>query len=103
MSNILLLVAVIFLAGCATAEPYAEIGIGYQINTRTDWYLDTHREWQCSTQPKIHLEVGLETENNWKIGYHHQSWLACGGPFNSHPELYQEEIRITKKFGGQSW
>ena len=101
--KVVLIAIVLFLIGCASVEPYAEIGIGYQINKNTDWYLETQRDWQCSWQPQTHIEVGVETKSNWKIGYHHQSWLACGGPFNDHPELYQEQIKIIKKFGGQSW
>jgi len=28
-------------------------------------------------------------------------WLLCGGPFNDLPEIYQDDIRITKRWGGK--
>jgi len=51
---------------------------------------------------KFDAEVGLEFPRNWKVGYHHTSWLLCGGPFNSGlPEIYADDIRITKTWGGK--
>ena len=91
----------LLLSGCA-ATPYGEIGIGFQINSNTDYWLKTTQDWQCSKQPQFHAEVGLEFDHNWQVGYHHQSWLMCGRPFgNSNPEVYTDDIRITKKFGGK--
>lgn len=88
------------LAGCSST-PYAEIGIGYTLNEMSDWYLSTEREWTCDNPDTFHGEVGLEFDNQWTLGYHHQSQVSCGGPFNSNPELYQDEIILRKKFGGK--
>jgi len=88
------------LLGCETTEPYLELGVGYQIDSNTDWLLRTNRDYQCRN-PQFHGEVGLETEDGWTLGYYHQSWLFCGGPFNNRAETYMDAIRITKKFGGQ--
>jgi len=95
-----LLGIVVLLSGCASS-PYAEIGIGYQLNGHTDYWLQTDRDWQCSKQPQFHGEVGLEFDGGWTVGYHHQSWWRCGGPFNNRPEVFTDDIRITKKWGGK--
>lgn len=87
------------LTGCA-ASPYAEVGVGYQLDNYTDYWLQTERDFQCSSGPQAHFEVGME-KNNWKLGIHHQSWWLCGGPFNDKPEIYQNDIRLTKKWGGK--
>ena len=92
----------LMLAGCASnPSPYATIGLGYQLDSNTDYWLKTEQEWQCSKQPQVHAEVGLEFDHQLTIGYHHQSWLRCGGPFNDLPEVYTDDIRIQKKFGGK--
>ena len=94
------LIPLLLLAGCAST-PYAEIGLGYQIDGMTDQLVQTGHKDQCSYQPQVHLELGLEFDHDWTLGYHHQSWLMCGGPFNSRPEIYMDDVRITKKFGGK--
>ena len=88
------------LSGCAGTRPYAEIGIGYTLDSNSDWYLETKRDWTCDNHDVFHGEVGLEFPKDWTLGYHHQSHVSCGGPFNSNPELYQDEIILRKKFGG---
>lgn len=96
------LVLILFLLGCASApEPYLEVGIGYQIDAQTDYWLQTDRSWQCSRQPQAHFELGAEFDHDLKIGYHHQSWWRCGGIGNDRPEVYTDDIRITKKWGGK--
>lgn len=89
----------LLLAGCAS--PYATIGVAYQIDDQTDYWLQTDRDWQCGKQPQAHIEVGLEFDHQLTVGLHHQSWLMCGGPFNHRPEVYQNDIRIMKKWGGK--
>lgn len=90
----------VFLSGCSTMVPYAAFSLGYQIDAHTDYWLRTERTWQCDRNVQFNGELGVELPHNITIGYHHQSWLFCGGPFNSKPEVYQDDIRITKKFGG---
>lgn len=92
-------VFLLLLSGCA-ASPYAEVGIGYQLDSNSDWHLRTDREWQCHN-PQFHGEIGLEWDNDIKLGYHHQSWWGCGAPFNDKPELFTDDIRLTKKWGGK--
>jgi hypothetical protein len=88
------------LSGCAST-PYAELSLGYQLDSGTDYWFQTDRSWQCSKNVQFNGEIGVEFKHDWKIGLHHQSWLLCGGPFNSRPEADQNDIRITKKFGGK--
>ena len=88
------------MSGCASS-PYAEIGLGYQIDGMSDYWLQTERPWQCSNL-QFHGEVGLEFDSGWTVGYHHQSWLRCGKPLgNNKPEVYTDDIRVMKKFGGK--
>ena len=92
-------VVLLLLAGCGTS-PYLEVGVGYQIDDNTDYWLQRDRSWTCDGA-LAHAELGLEFERQWRIGYHHQSHWGCGGPFNDDPEVYQDEIILTKKFGGK--
>lgn len=96
----LILACALVLGGCGST-PYAEIGVAYQLEGMTDYWLQGERTWQCDKGPKAEIEIGVELEGNWQVGYHHQSWYACGKPFNKRPEVYQDDIRITKKFGGK--
>lgn len=100
MKQILLVIGLMTatLTGCGTAKPYAQIGLGYQ--TKADWYLEPEREWTCDSHDRWHGEVGLEFPGQWTVGYHHQSGITCGGPFNNRNELFEDEIIVTKKWGG---
>lgn len=96
-----LVTLLLLLAGCASnPEPYLQVGVGYQIDANSDWYLRTDREWQCSDNFQAHFEVGLDWGKT-TLGYHHQSWWTCGGPFNDRKELYVDDIRLTHQFGGK--
>ena len=90
---------ILALTGCASS-PYAELSLGYQIDGMTDHWLQTERSWQCSKNVQFNGEIGLEFENDWTVGYHHQSWLLCG-TINERPEVHTDDIRITKKWGGK--
>ena len=96
MNKILVL---LLLCGCAT--PYAEVSLGYQLDGMTHDFLKTSNQYQCSENVQFNGEVGVEFEDNWRIGYHHQSWLLCGRPFNDYYETYSDDIRVTKKWGGR--
>jgi len=95
-----LVTCMLLLSGCAST-PYGEISLGYQLDDSTDYWLKTEQSWQCSKNVQFNAEAGLEFDNQWTVGLHHQSWLMCGGPFNSRPEVDSNDIRITKKFGGK--
>lgn len=102
--GVLVIIALVAVTGCSTAKPYAELSLGYQLDGMSDWYVRTARPWQCEKNVQFNGELGLELPAGWSVAYHHQSWLMCGGPFksgNGRPELYQDDIRISKKFGGQ--
>jgi len=99
---ILILCMVLFLPACSTTpKPYLEVGIGYNIDGMTDHWLQTGRTWTCNNNDTFHAELGVEFDHNLTLGYHHQSHLSCGGPFNNHPEVYQDELILTKKWGGK--
>jgi len=91
----------LLLTGCASVDPYFEVSLGYQIDGMSDYWVQTFNPEQCSKNVKFDAELGLELPKNWTVGYHHQSWLLCGGPFNDMPEIYADDIRVTKKFGGK--
>ena len=88
------------VTGCGTAKPYVAVGIGYQLDNMTDWMLRTEREWACENPDVFHGEVGVEWPSKVTLGYHHQSHVSCGGPFNNKPETYRDEIIIRKQWGG---
>lgn len=99
--KLITLTAVLLLSGCANVDPYASIGLGYQVDSASSHDLRTTRPWQCSSNVQVHGELGLDLPKNWSVAYHHQSWLACGRPFNNRRELSTDDIRITKTFGGR--
>lgn len=89
------------IASCSST-PYVEVGLSHQVDSNTDWISRTHRPWQCSKNLKFDGEIGLEWEHDWRLGYRHQSWVLCGPPFGSgDPEMYADDIRLSKKFGGK--
>lgn len=91
MRQILLAIGLmtVILTGCGTTSPYLEVGVGYALDDNIDWYLRTER---CPTPVTALLEVGLEFQNNLSVGYRAR--------VDERPELYQEEIIITKRWGG---
>ncbi len=93
------------MSGCAGTEvlggsPYFDVGVGYQLDSHSDWYVRTQREWQCSDNFQGVFEIGLDY-GDWEIGYRHQSWYTCGGPFNDRSELYQDAVEVNYRFGGR--
>ena len=101
-ASLSLLCTMSMLIGCSTPpDPYMEIGIGYTLDGMTDHWLQTDRDYTCKNNDTFHAEIGLEFDYDLRLGYHHQSQVSCGGPFNNHPETYQDEIILTKKWGGR--
>jgi len=103
LPKLLVLLPILWVLGaCASnPSPYMKIGMAYNVDDQSDWYLRSDRDWECSNKENFHAEIGLEFDHQITVGYHHQSHLTCGGPFNNHPELYQDEIIIEKKWGGR--
>ena len=96
----LLIIFLALLSGCASVKPFAELSIGAQMNGSSDELIRTDRKNQCDKNVQFRACAGIELPDDWMLAYCHQSWLLCGGPFNERPELYTDDIRITKKFGG---
>ncbi len=96
----LVLAVLLVLGGCGST-PYGELSLGYQLDSQTDYWLQTDRTWQCAKNIQFNGEIGLEFDHGWQVGLHHQSWLMCGDPFNDRPEVWQDDIKVTKKFGGK--
>lgn len=95
-----LILLVMVISGCAaTPSLYCEGAIAYRWDETSDWYQRSERGWQCDKPFEFHLECGKEFKNNYKIGLHHESQIACG-MFNKKPELYKNDIRFSKKWGG---
>jgi len=101
MKAILLAIGLMsMITGCGTS-PYFQAGLGYQLDGMTDYMLRTDRDWTCDDNWTGNFEAGLEFDNQWTAGYRHISYVTCGGPFNSKPEVYMDEIIISKKWGGK--
>jgi hypothetical protein len=92
----------LLLAGCADHDPkpYVEVGLAVQMNSQTDYWVQSARSWQCKN-PKFSGQIGYELDNGIRIGLHHDSWILCGTGLNDDPEVYSNELRVTKKWGGQ--
>jgi len=82
------------------ARAYFDVGVGYQIDSMSDWHVRTERDWQCSQNWEAHFGFGLDW-GRASLGYQHQSWWLCGGPFNDRPELYSDRILFNYRFGGK--
>jgi len=83
------------------ARAYFDVGVGYQIDSMSDWYVQTDRDWQCSQNWEAHFGFGLDW-GRASLGYQHQSWWVCGGPYwNDRPELYSDRILFNYRFGGK--
>ena len=88
------------LLGCAGWKPYADIAVGVPIESQTDYWLQTDREWQCSKGPQAHIEFGLESPKYFYVALNHQSWWMCG-TVNDRAEVYSNQIKVGGRFGGQ--
>jgi len=99
--RISLLSALFLLSACAhIPEPvYLDVGVGYQIDNNSDWYVRTERDWQCSDNFQGQFALGWDFGAT-EIEYYHQSWYPCGGPFNNKAELYQDSINLRHRIGG---
>jgi len=88
-----MLVLLLLLAGCGST-PYFEVGVGAKVNA--DWYLEP--EHGGGRNPTAHFALGLAWENGTACEANHWSHWLDGGPFNSKPETYKDEIICTKRW-----
>ena len=100
MKNSLLVIVALLLSACAGWKPYADIAVGVPIESQTDYWLQTERDWQCGTGPQAHITVGLESPKRYYVALNHQSWWLCG-TFNDKPEVYSNQILFGGRWGGQ--
>lgn len=99
--KIVIVLLALLLTGCASAPGvYLDVGAGYQIDSETDYWLQTTQSWQCSKNIAAHIEVGYEWDNGTSLGLNHQSWWLCGSGLNNDPEVYSNQILLNKRFGG---
>lgn len=89
----------LFLAGCSTAEPYAELGVRYAFPFSSDYWVHQDRSWTCDEPYQFEGEVGAEWPNGWHAYVYHESFWLCG-TFNEKPEIFENGIGVKKKWGG---
>lgn len=95
----LIILFAVFLTGCTHLSPHLEVGLAYQVDGMTDWIQRTDRSWTCNDNTMFIGEAGVEHEpSGVVVSYVHESYVLCGKPFNSHPELYQDYIKVSKEF-----
>lgn len=74
----------VLLTACA---PYAEVGIGYKLDSNT-----------YGSSPTAHIGVGL-SKDGYSCGYYHWSHIRDGTPFNDNWEAYSDEIVCKVRWG----
>ena len=102
----LLVYLAITLVGCASppkpASPpklYVEAALTYSFPFSTDIWVHQDAPWQCEP-PGFDLELGIEWDSGVAIALYHESMLLCG-TWNSKPEVFENGVRISKRWGGQ--
>lgn len=92
----------LFIAGCASenVKPFASLGVGYQLENSTDYWLQRERTWQCNEWQQAWVEVGAEFKGGCSLSIVHQSWWFCGGPLNKKPEVDMNALIGKCKIGG---
>jgi len=98
MRLIVIIITIALLSGCAHIEPHWELGIGWQDNKNTDYWLQNERSWQCDTNLSFDGELGVKTKTKYpvRLYYDHRSWVACGVfQFDDREEVYDNSIRLS--------
>lgn len=91
--------ALVLVTGCS-ATPYAAVGLGYQVDAASSPLIRTAQPQQCSDNLQGRFAAGLDW-GRVELEYFHQSWVACGSPFNDRPELSADSINLTYRLGGK--
>ncbi len=79
MKRLILLIGIGCLASCTTT-PYAEVGMGYRLNSNL-----------YGTNPILHLEIGLQ-KGRYSCGIHHFSSPLSGQPFNNDWDAWGDSV-----------
>jgi len=87
----------LLLTGCA-GEPFVEMSAGYALNVQ-DWETKKHHVNHYDCRGAFQLKAGVENED-YSVGFAHDSHIECGAPFNDHKEFYRDYFFISKKWGG---
>ena len=102
MDKIMLCMGIIVLvSGCASTDPYIDIGIGKRIDRLSDELLRSDRDYTCNSLT-AELAAGLEGELSPRMTgycelYHWSHWL-CGSNGNGKPELYEMRLRCNARY-----
>ncbi len=88
---------VVCLGGCASS-PYAEIGVGYQVQGTQ--FISGGNCINCGN-PKAHIAIGLEWDRGVRCEWQHHSQYLQGVPFNEDPEYSHDLIQCVKRWGGK--
>lgn len=98
----LIIVALVASSGCANVRPYAEVGLAYQLDDRSTRVVRRESKYQCDRGLQGQFELGLKIKeevlgenNHLRMGYHHESWVNCGSPFNEKPEISKDDVRLV--------
>lgn len=111
MKNLVVIGAVVFLTGCATASPFFDFTVARQINGMSDWVLQPEREWTSTQQIQFHSSLGVAWDNGSEcylrnvIGPWNQTFVGCAksfytpkGRFFVKPELLHQVDSQTSTF-----
>ncbi len=99
--------AVLLVACESVPGLYVRAAVGVQDNDRTDFYLQTEREWQCKYNVPFNGQLGYELArpplgaDRAGIAYDHRSWWLCGSGLNNEPELYSNSLQLWLQYGGR--
>lgn len=95
----LIVIMATMLAGCAHVEPHWEVGLGWQDNDNTSFWLQNDRDWQCDTNLSFKGELGVKTKTKYPVRLYvdHRSWITCGGfpSSNQAPEVKDNTWRLS--------
>jgi hypothetical protein len=93
---VLIVVALVSVAGCSTTKPYAEAFIGYRLGPDSGFE-------SCSNENsgvRLGVERRLVKHVTVALEYEHVSHLTCGRPFNNKPESATNHVGVTFRVGG---
>jgi hypothetical protein len=98
--TLMILCFVAVLSGCASTEPYVDIGLGYQqASTTITRFRDGAR---MDHSDRAYLAIGLQ----WKYGrceIAHNSSLSSGPPFNSEADFATDTLQCIYRISRRNY